>query len=346
MHRISQSLANAGYEVNVLGFGTTHKAELPDGEVRWRINRIWFKRGFLFYKELNLRLFFILLLSRSDILCACDMDTLLPNYLAARLRGKKLVFDAHEYFSETSGVIGRPMVQAVWKWLERFLIPRVDLGYSVSPGIAECLQKDFGKEFGVVRNVPKRISEGPIADWPKRGSFWIYQGALNKGRGLEALIEAMKVSSKKLLIAGKGPLESLLRKKVKDLGLEGKVEFMGQLKPGKLVGLTREAFGGFNLVEGEGLSYYYSLANKFFDYMAAGIPQVNTDLPEYRRICEDYPCSEFVNSNQSGEISRVIRELENDEAKVQEIKIQADLGAKVYTWQNEESRLIEMYEKL
>ena len=346
IHRISKSLSENGYRVQVIGFGTTKPSELPKGDVGWEIHKRLFKRGFLFYSEVNLRLFFLLLFRKSGIYCACDADTLLANFFAARLKGKKLVFDAHEFFSETSGVIDRAFVQWIWKKIENLLIPRVDLAYTVSQGIANQMKQRFGKEFQVIMNVPKTrtLSDSPFEF--EKGTFWIYQGALNKGRGLHALIEAIRQSDKILVIAGRGPLEDELKAKVKIEGLDSKVKFMGQLEPRKLAGLSALAYGGFNLVEGTGLSYRYSLANKFFDYMAAGIPQINCDLPEYRMICKEFNCSDFVEEIRPDLIAKAIEKLEKDRDHYGELRAESDRAASIFNWEVEEKKLIAAYQDL
>ena len=106
------------------------------------------------------------------------------------------------------------------------------------------------------------------------------------GRGLESLLDAMPQVAGRLVICGEGDLSAALRAQAARLGLlaSGQVEFRGFVLPEALREVTRHAAVGIMLLENMGLSYYYSLANKFFDYVHAGIPQVLIDFPEYRAL--------------------------------------------------------------
>ena len=66
-----------------------------------------FKKGPLFYAEYNLRLFFLLLLTKADVLVANDLDTLPAVFLASRIRRLPVVYDSHEYFTEVPELVGR-----------------------------------------------------------------------------------------------------------------------------------------------------------------------------------------------------------------------------------------------
>jgi hypothetical protein len=50
-----------------------------------------FRRGFLFYKFFNIRLFFHIIFNKYDILVANDLDTLLPNFIVSKIKRLPLV---------------------------------------------------------------------------------------------------------------------------------------------------------------------------------------------------------------------------------------------------------------
>ncbi len=330
----------------LIGFGEPRTFEILPG-IEAHILKKRFSRGFLFYLDVQLQLFFYLIRQSMDAICACDADTIMPGFYAARRKGVKIIFDGHEYFSETSGVQGRKFVKTVWSWVEKRYIPRVDLAYTVSPGLAEIMGDRFHIHFGLVRNLPKKDAADEDTEWPyEKGSFWIYQGYLNKGRGLEEIVRAFSVSGKKLLIAGVGPRESVLKDLIREHGMEDKVEMLGRIEPKKLKSLTSLAFAGLNIVDGEGLSYHYSLANKFFDYLQAGIPQVNSNLPEYKRICERFDCSLFLESNTVEELQKAIEKMEADQQAYAKLQYQARQASKVFNWESEEIELLSLYESL
>ena len=91
-----------------------------------------FSKGKFFYLEYNLRLFFYLMFQSFDILCAVDLDTILPNVLIGKLKGKLVIYDAHEYFTEVPELVDRKLEKSVWKWIERHFITKCSKMYNVS----------------------------------------------------------------------------------------------------------------------------------------------------------------------------------------------------------------------
>lgn len=343
MHRICSSLAKEGHSVKLIGRKRKHSVPLEQKSFEQKRVTCFFEKGKLFYLEYNLRLFFFLLFEKCDAICAIDTDTLLACTLAGKLKGKKLAFDAHEYFTEVPELEGRNFSKNIWKKIEKFCIPKMDLWYTVSNSIAEILSEEYNKKFEVVYNVPPLQAESIKENYEEK--FILYQGALNKGRGLEALIEAMKNIPLKLKVAGEGDLSNELRALTKKLNLENKVELLGYIKPQELRALTPKAFIGFNLLENIGLSYYYSLSNKFFDYMHAEIPNISNDFPEYKKINSDFEIA-LLTSLSVENISDAINKLLNDSEYYQRLKQNTVKAKSFYNWESEEKKLIELYKTL
>ncbi|MFD2720732.1 glycosyltransferase [Hymenobacter monticola] len=345
MQRICGSLAAAGYQVQLVGWERPTSPPLTPQPYQQHRLRGWFQKGKLFYVEYNLRLFFYLLSQRAAAWCACDLDTALPVWLRARLGGQPLVYDAHELFTEVPEVVARPAVQRVWRWVEGFIVPRARLAYTVGPALARLFEGRYGRPFGVVRNV-SRLRDGetlpPATSSAPPGGYILYQGALNVGRGLEQLLDAMPQVAGRLVICGEGDLSADLRAQAERLGLlaSGQVEFRGFVLPEALREVTRHAAVGIMLLENVGLSYYYSLANKFFDYVHAGIPQVLIDFPEYRTLNDEFDVAELVSDLAPTTLARALNRLLRDEpARYQYLAANCRLAAPRLSWQHEEQEL-------
>ncbi|MCB0662870.1 MAG: glycosyltransferase, partial [Saprospiraceae bacterium] len=154
MIRICSTLVQAGYKVTLIGRRRSDSRALkrqPFEQVRMNL---FFKKGKLFYLEYNIRLFFYLLFHSFDLVNSVDLDSILPGLLAAKLKGKKVSYDAHEYFTEVPEVVERPLVQGIWKRVEAFAVPRIDFAYTVCQSIANEFSSKYNKAFEVVRNVP------------------------------------------------------------------------------------------------------------------------------------------------------------------------------------------------
>ncbi|MBK8878431.1 MAG: glycosyltransferase [Haliscomenobacter sp.] len=346
MIRICLALAQAGYEVLLIGRTLPHSPPLPDQPYAQKRLSCFFHRGKAFYLEYNLRLLFFLLVHRFDAVCAADLDTLAPAFTAARLKGKPVVYDAHEYFTEVPELIGRPHTRRVWELLARAVVPRVDRAYTVGPALAEILSARYGVPFEAVRNVPvRKLNEAPSAKAP--APVVLYQGALNRGRGLEQAIDAMSLlPGVTLWLAGEGDLSQTLRERVRLAGLQDQVRFLGRLSPDDLSRETPKAWIGLNLLEAESLSYYYSLANKAFDYVQAGIPSLQMDFPEYRRLNAEWECFLLLPSLDADAIADAIRSLLADTGRYQNLAANCRQAAEIWNWEAESPKLITLYSGL
>ena len=343
MQKICRSLSAAGYEVELVGRQRKFSAPLTNESFKQTRLTCIFDKGKLFYLEYNLRLLFYLLKQNFDAVCAIDLDTLVPAYFATKIgaKHKKLFYDAHEYFTEVPEVSRRKTVKAVWEWVEKTFVPKVDMAYTVSPAIANLFTQKYGKRFGVIMNVP--VLKPGVEKAKSAEATILYQGALNEGRGLEYLIEAMANIDARLILAGEGDLSNELRTLATRLNLGSKIEFLGFVKPAELIALTAKATVGVNLLENKGLSYYYSLSNKFFDYIHARLPQVCINFPEYKAINDEFGVALLVNDCNSEEIKKAIDRLINDAELYSLLQKKCEVCSLQLNWQQEEKKLLAFY---
>jgi len=342
MQRICHSLAVNGHDVLLIGRALPHSIPLIERSFQQKRLRCIFKRGFLFYSEYNVRLFIFLLFCKSyDAICSIDLDTLPAGFLASWTRRKKRVFDAHEYFSEVPEVVNRPIVKAFWENLARWILPHYRYAYTVGPGLAAIFEKRYGVKFEVVRNVALGVTAKPRRLEKDLRGLVLYQGALNEGRGLEAAIQAMQyLDNLKLVIAGEGDLSEKLRALCRDLNLESKVQFLGFVTPDDLKILTSSAWLSLNLLENLGLSYYYSLANKFFDAVQAEVPVLTMNFPEYKALNQEYEVAVLLDELSPEIIAQSISNLLTDSVLYDKLQQNCFQARQVWNWENEEQKLL------
>lgn len=342
MIRICSSLA-ATYEVTLVGRQLPKSASLKDRNFKQIRLNCFAKKGKFFYLEYNIRLLFFLLFQKADAYCAIDLDTILPNLIVAKIKGKKLVYDAHEYFPYVPEVIERPTVQKMWIWIERFAVPKVDLCYTVSQSIAEVFEQSYKIPVYTIRNVPL---ERPIAEINKPEKRLVYQGALNAGRGLEQLLDACVGNTWKLEIFGDGDIAEKLKAMAVKLKLESQVAFKGKLDPEQLWKETQKAYIGINLAEDKSLSYRLSLSNKLFDYIQAGIPQVVIDFPEFRRINDQKPYGILIPSLSKKDITLAINRLLDNGNLYKQLSDNCKELRSELCWEKESKILVKLYHEL
>ncbi|MBS1665906.1 MAG: glycosyltransferase [Bacteroidetes bacterium] len=343
MHRICGSLSQAGYEVFLVGTKPKNKVPLKNrGFGQIRLNN-WFSKGKLFYIEYNIRLFFFLLFRKMDAVCAIDLDTILPCLMVSRIKKLPRVYDAHELFCEMKEVVTRPFIYKCWKWVEKYSVPKFTLGYTVNGIIAEEFKKMYGVEYGVIRNIPV-LREIPV---PTEGPKYIlYQGAVNEGRSFETLIPAMKWVDIPLIICGDGNFMDKAKALVQQFGLEEKIIFKGMVAPAELRQITANASIGITLFENKGKNNYYSLANRFFDYMHAGVPQICVDYPAYAELNQLHPFALLIDDLSPEAIAAALNNLLDDDVLYESLKRNCMLARVVYNWQLEEPKLLSFYHQL
>ena len=340
VHKVCTSLHEAGYEVKLVGRKFRYSQPLARSYQTRRM-RLFFNRSFLFYAEYNIRLFFLLLFDKADILLANDTDSLPANFAASKIKRKKLIFDAHEMFPEVPEVVDRPFVKKCWTKIEDHLFPRLDRAYTVCQSIADLYNEKYNLNMQVVRNIPLAGQDKAIvpAIDKQNKKIILYQGAVNIGRGIDRIIDAMPYLDDFLFyVVGDGDCLADLRKSVQDKQLDDKVKFTGRVPFEDLPAYTASADIGVNLLDNKGLNYYYALPNRIFDYIRHTIPILANDFPEVRRIISHYRVGKLIDHFEPEYLASVIREMVS-EAKNKE---GFALANKELTWENESLVLLKM----
>lgn len=348
MQRICTSLSAAGYDITLVGRSTPGSPALEPRPYQQVRIPMWFSRGKKMYAEYNLRLFFFLLQQKMDGIVSIDLDTIIPCYYVSRIKGIERIHDAHEWFSEMKEVVTRPRIQRIWKWIEKKYIPRFKYGYTVSASINQAFKERYAVDWELIMNTPPLNAENPGIwdDGGKDDNILLYQGAVNEGRCFEWLIPAMKQVDATLWICGEGNFSRQCRVLVSKHGVEDKVLMMGNIDPAQLALITPRARVGINLVEQTGLSQYYSLANKFFDYIHASVPQVTMLFPEYQRINSRYPVALLLETCSPELIAAALNNLLRNKVLYATLKQNCSLAAQEFNWQREEQKLTGLYSRI
>jgi len=337
VHKVCNSLLQNGYEVELVGRKLRNSKPVIRLYKTLRM-KLLFNRSLFFYAEYNIRLFLYLLFVKTDFYLSNDTDTLLANYLASKIRRKPLVFDAHEIFPEVPEVTNRKFVKKVWTKIEDFIFPRLKKSYTVCDSIAEYYKEKYNINMRVVRNIPlKRIkSEHPLTQTSPIDTngkkVILYQGAVNLGRGIEWMIDAMPFLDDFIFyVVGDGDKLMELKEKVSKMNLNDKVIFTGKIPFEKLSEYTVGADIGINLLENRGLSYYYSLPNRIFDYIRDNIPILATDFPEINKIISQYHVGTLINNYEPQFLASTIKEMALKEKDLSSFEI----ANKELCWENE-----------
>ena len=345
--KVATTLSESNSHMVLVGKKSPHASSIPFEN---KGIRPIFNKGPLFYASFNVLLFFYLIRKKPDILVANDLDVLLANFLVAKILRVPLVFDSHEYFTGLPSLKNRKWIRGIWKFLERYMVPKLEYITTVSQSIADKLEEEYGKKVWVIRNmakyhvtfIPKTKEELGLALSTR---VIIIQGAgINPDQGAEELVHALEyLENIHLLIIGEGTRIPALKKMVKISGLHSKVTFIPKIPYTELMGYTQLCDLGVNLSTGTSLNNRYSLPNKLFDYIRAGIPVLSSSVPEVDQIIRKYNLGVVIPRVEPKIIAEAIKNMLSDEARLIQWKKNAQMVAKELNWETEEKKLIQFY---
>ena len=352
-HKICQFLKRTGFDVLLVGRKQRKSLPLDKRSYRTARMKLLFESGPMFYAEYNIRLFLFQLFHRSHLLVANDLDTLLATWLASRIKRNPVVYDSHEYYCGTPELVSRPFVQGIWRRIERWIFPKLKDIITVNDSIAALYEKEYGKKLHVVRNIPRKqnfqVSETrKDLGLPEGKNILLLQGAgINIDRGVEELVEAMQYvnDNTMLVIVGSGDVIDMLKKNVRELGLDEKIRFIPKVPFQKLKAYTVNADFGLTVDKDTNINYRYSLPNKLFDYIHAGIPVIASRLTEIEKIITQYNIGTFIENHDPQHIAEVLNKTVEDEEKQATWKKNLAKAKNDLVWENEEITLQNIYEK-
>lgn len=287
--------------------------------------------------------------ARPSFVQAHGLCTLATALRIGRTVGCPVVYDAHELETEQGQSAWRVPFDRIE---ERRLIRRPDAMLCVSDSIADWYVERYGIERPtVVRNVPDvRLQLRGVDRAILRRRFhiaddalvFIYQGALSHGRRIEQLIRVFNRAgpTRHLVLMGYGELEEIVRAAAAQYE---NVHFHPAVVPTEVLKVTAGADIGICGGENVCLSYFYSLPNKLFEYLAAGLPVMVPRWPEMTRVVERSACGWVVDESDEAWLAAVSGVAAHD---LEALRARAEGAADAFSWQAEERGLLSVYERL
>lgn len=354
VHKICTFIEQQGYRVVLIGRKTKRSAPMEERSYQTIRMKLLFEKGGLFYAEFNLRLFFLLLFKRSHTLVANDLDTLLANFLVAKLKRKKLVYDSHEFFTEVPELLNRPKIRAVWLAIERSIFPKLNHISTVNHSIANEYKKRYEKELTIVRNVSPLWQSTTVVPSkeelgiPQDKHVLIMQGAgLNIDRGVEEAIRMMPLlTNSVLLIVGDGDVIPDMKRLVKENNWENLVLFFGKRPYKELMNYTFHADLGLSFDQPTNPNYNLSLPNKLFDYIHTKTPVICSNVIEVATLVNNYQIGTVVTDFSAEGLAAVINPIVEKNALITRWKNNCTKAAQIENWEIESQKLIEFYPKI
>lgn len=293
---------------------------------------------------------------RSNIYVAHDLPMLPVATAAAARHGGQVVYDSHELYCE-QGFGARET--RMWAKVEADHIKAADRVITINDSIAAELARRYGIPTpAVVRNCERsRSGAGQEAGRYFHSHFGLaprfrivlYQGGLLPNRNLDALATAfdeLRDTDLCLILLGDGPLRQALEALRRRHGLEGHVFLHEAVEQDRLLDLTASADVGVIPYQPSCLNTTYCTPNKLFEFIAARIPVIATDLPEIRKIVQGYDVGLVGDTSCPHAIAGLIRSFFEPEGGASRFTAQLACAAAELSWDRESRRLLDVYRRL
>jgi len=286
----------------------------------------------------------------SDIYHMHDPE-LIPVGLKLKKIGKKVIFDAHEDTPKQLrnapylNAFLRASISRAFGIFEKYTLAKFDYIITATPYIRNKFL-NINKKSIDINNFPILEELGNDTPWSEKKDEICYVGGIAKIRGIKELIRAMEdVKNVKLNLAGKfveKDVEIEVKKypgwsKVNELGFVGRNEISEILSRSKVGIVTLHPI----------INYQDALPVKMFEYMAAGIPVIASNIPLWQEIIKGANCGIYVDPMKSNEIADAINYIMIHQDEAQKMGANGKKAVmEKYNWGIEEAKLTKVYEEI
>ncbi|AMM53548.1 glycosyltransferase [Pyrococcus kukulkanii] len=365
----AMSLIKAGFKVHVLAWDREGKFESLNLRDKLFVKNLKFLSGKSFGKiryalaALLLQVyevFYGIKLIRKYgkiIIHANDFNTLLGAYVLKSLflKNVKLVYDSHELTPAVYEEWYSPILGEMTYALERKFVEKVDWIITISPPVERYFKLISDKPVTVIYNFPLRkivpkadkIKIRSLLNLPREKTIVSFVGMLREDLALMELIQAAKILKEKgfndkiyFVIVGYGPSKEKIWDYVKENKLENIVTLIPRVPREKALMYVKAADYSYVIFNVLGYNSLIGMPWKLFESFAC----------ETRVIVKDGTyAAGFVKKNNLG---IVIRDVSPENlAKIFEELVEKNMSPmdsnwKSFTWEAQEMRLLEVYNRL
>jgi len=271
-----------------------------------------------------------------------------------RFFGKNVIYDVHEDY---------PKAMLSKEWIPIYL--RYPLSYIIH--LLEWLTSTIFSHFIIIawpkiadhfsKNKTILIQNFPILQelvfehstpYINRPPKLIYLGSISRIRGIIENIKALKyIKNKECRLALIGLFDEVeLEKECKNIDGWKNVDYLGWQDREQVRALLDNSRIGLVLFQPHP-NHMNAHPNKLFEYMSAEIPVIVSNFPLWRQIVEDAQCGLLVDPLKPKEIAKAIDWLlEHPEEAEQMGKNGRKAVVENYNWENEEKKLLQLYETI
>ena len=324
---MARSLLKANHSVTII---CTYNKIIDDekfNDIQFHNIRLQ-RKGPLRYLEFHGKVVKLLKNKTFDAVIAGDLYAL----SSARLfKNTHIIYDCREIYTELSAHISKPLYKKVSCWYEKYFLKYVNTILTTADSDEKLLKKKYGcfkhLKWYIVYNYPinyknyKKHNLKIKFNIPTNHTTIIYQGVIQKHRGVGQLIELIKSSDNiTAIIIGGGESKDHYIQKTKQLNIINKVIFINKVPYLELLDYTADCDIGWLVIKGQGISNKLAMPNKLFEYTLMGLPVISSQLKNMERIIKKYNLGVIVEENNVDQQINAVQHIMNNQAQYVHIK--------------------------
>jgi glycosyltransferase involved in cell wall biosynthesis len=267
-------------------------------------------------------------------------------FLSARAwTGAEVVYEVHELFSTRAREPGAPGGERPptrtprVRGLEQAVFGRALGLVALTGACRDLLLEEYGLASERVVVAPDAAAGRPerLPDRPPDGRTVVYAGQLYPWKGVGTLIRALPLLPDVRLkivggLAADDPHAAALRTLAQQLGVERRIDFIGFLPHARVAEAIASGAAAVVPLPDNPMARFFTSPLKLFEYMAAGLPIVASDLPALREVLADDRNSLLVPPDDPAALAAALRRLLDDEALAERLRAQAFADVAAHTW--------------
>jgi glycosyltransferase involved in cell wall biosynthesis len=350
--KVAESLSRNGYQVELLVWDRNCNFKMdnvqPYSIHRFNFHAPYDKLSVFFYLPVwwLYELFFILKCN-SDVIHACDLDTLLPAILAKHIKRYALFYTIYDFYADNLPVSFPKFIRFIVASIEKIGISLTDTLFLIDESRYQQIEGARVKRLYYIYNSPPdryvQLSRKQISSELNTTIF--YAGVIHKSRGIEYIIEALKDQDNiKLVIAGSGPDIDLITNSSPDL--REKINYKGVISYDEVIKGTINADILIALYDPGIVNNRYASPNKLFEAMMCCKPIIVNKETSAAKIVETENCGITIPYGDVNALKEAIYRLKSK-------TLSAQLGSNgrkayldKYKWGIMEERLLAAYKNI
>ena len=275
-------------------------------------------------------------------------------YLLSRRYGVPFIYDAHDFYSQMdedkeAETFEKRFYKKFNRAVEALCIKSAAEVVTVCDGVAELLQQEFGCRPVVVRNShdlkldkehPEQLRQ--VLNLSPNDFLLVAVGHRKKGLAILEALDAMQKLPARVHLAFIGKDYELYVEGIRDRGLEGRVHLLPPISPSEIVPFIKCADAALILYYPKSVDYLYSLPNKFFQSISAELPLLYPQLPEIKKLAEQYDLGIPIDPQTPESITEAVIQLMNDSGLKEKYRRHLRVAKQELSWGEEEHILLEL----